>query len=116
MITVDDKMNITMSYGDTFLVTFNLSGYVLQLTDSIVFSVKERIDSTEVLIEKLVTNVTGTSVTVEIDSETFLTAVGKGNKVYDLLLSYGDENPETQKKSTLNFPAKLIIKDVAHNV
>lgn len=110
MISVDDKMNITISYGDTFLVTFNISGYILTALDSITFSVKERVDSVDVLIEKVVTGITGTTVTIEIDSETFK-SVGKGNKVYDLLLSYG----EGQKKNTLNFPAKLIVKDVVHN-
>ena len=110
MITVDEKMNINISYGDTFLVTFNLSGYILTATDSLTFSVKERVDSPSVLYEKTITGITGTSVTVEINSETFKT-IGKGNKVYDLLLSYGEE----QKKNTLNFPAKLIVKDVVHN-
>ena len=114
MIVVDG-MNITMSYGDTFLVTFNIGGYFLTATDSIKFSVKERIDSPTVLYEKTVTGVTGTSVTIEIDGVTFMNAVGKGNKVYDLLLSYGDVNPETQKKSTLNLPAKLVVKDVVHS-
>ena len=109
MIVVDG-MNITMSYGDTFLVTFNIGGYLLTATDSIKFSVKERIDSPTVLYEKTVTGVAGTSVTIEIDGETFKN-VGKGNKVYDLLLSYG----EGQKKNTLNFRAKLIVKDVVHN-
>ena len=114
MIVVDG-MNIVISYGDTFLVTFNIGGYLLTTTDSIKLSIKERIDSPSVLYEKVVTGVTGSAVTIEIDSATFMAAVGKGNKVYDLLLSYGDVNPETQKQSTLNLPAKLIVKDVVHN-
>lgn len=114
MIIVDG-LKITISYGDTFLVTFNLAGYSLIATDTIVFTVKECIEDEVVLIKKEITGITGPSFTIEIDRNEFMEAVGKGSKVYDLLLSYGDINPETQKKNTLNFPARLIVKDVVHN-
>jgi hypothetical protein len=114
MITVEG-MKITISYGDTFLVTFNLCGYSLVSTDTIKFTVKDCIDSEIELLTKELTGLTGTAFTIEIDRLEFMEAVGKGNKVYDLLLSYGDINPETQKKNTLNFPARLIVKDVVHN-
>lgn len=110
MIVVEG-MNIIMSYGDTFLVTFNIGGYVLATTDTVKLSIKERIDSTAVLLEKELTGLTGSAVTFDIDKVEFMNAVGKGNKVYDLLLSYGED----QKKSTLNFPAKLTIKEVVHS-
>ena len=64
---IADGMNITMSYGDTFLATFNIGGYILTATDTIKFSIKARVDSSDVLYETIITNITGTSFTIEID-------------------------------------------------
>ena len=51
MITAEG-LKITISYGDTFLVTFNLGGYLLVATDTIKFTVKDCIESEIALIEK----------------------------------------------------------------
>lgn len=110
MIEVEGN-KISISYGDTFSVTFNLSGYALLAGDTILLSVKQTPESSEVLWSKSVTGVTGSSVTIADTDGSFKTAVGKGQKCYDVLLTTAAGN-----KITLNYPANLDVKAVAHNV
>lgn len=103
--------NISMSYGDTFSVTFNLSGYELVPTDVILFSVKATPESTAVLWSQSVMGLIGSSFTITDTEDTFTAAVGEGQKCYDVLLT-----TSAGEKITLNYPAVLDIKAVAHNV
>lgn len=110
MIQIEGN-NISISHGDTFSVTFELSGYSLLAGDTILLSVKATPESTAVLWSKSVTGITGSRVTIADTDDSFKTAVGTGQKCYDVLLTTEDGN-----KITLNYPAILNVKAVAHNV
>lgn len=102
---------INFSFGDTFNVTFNVVGYTMAETDSVTFSIKQNgptLAQNQVVYSQPATHDAST-VTVTIPDETMAT-IPVGNYVYDLKL-------QTQGGTvlTLNFPAALVIKEVAHN-
>lgn len=109
MIEIDGQ-DIFISHGDTLNVLFELAeGYKVAETDSITFSVKATAGSSEVLLSKAIpfTSVNEISVNISADE---MASLGVGAKVYDILVK------NSNNVVTLNFPAKLIIKEVVHDV
>ena len=111
MQKVDKDNNIIISQGDVLNVPFKLNGLTLTATDTIYFSVKDRLADDVPLIIHKVNN-------IDLDGNRFAVVVPTavmetltvGQYFYDITLINADEN-----KRTLNFPTKLIIKEVAHN-
>ena len=109
MIAIDNQ-DIYISHGDTLDVVFELAeGYKVAETDSITFSVKATAGSSEVLLQKTIPFTAVDEIAVNITSEE-MADLSVGAKVYDLLVTSADN------VVTLNFPAKLVIKEVVHNV
>lgn len=117
MIEIKDK-NIIISKGDTFNVAFSLEGYELADGDKIIFSIKKNIHSEKPLIVK---ELSGSSeardergdstdtVQVMIPASE-MAALPIGSYIYDLMIISGEA------RATLNFPAILEVKGVAHYV
>lgn len=111
MQKVDKDNNIIISQGDVLNVPFKLNGLTLTATDTIYFSVKDRLGDDVPLINHKVNN-------IDLDGNRFAVVVPTavmetltvGQYFYDVTLINADGN-----KRTLNFPTKLIIKEVAHN-
>lgn len=102
---------INFSFGDTFNVTFNVVGYTMATTDTVTFSIRQNgatVSQKNIVYSQEATH-DETTVTVTIPDETMAT-IPVGNYVYDLKL-------QTQEGTvlTLNFPAALVIKEVAHD-
>lgn len=109
MIKIDNQ-DIYISHGDTLKVLFELAeGYKIQQTDTILFSVKETAGSNEILLSKTIPFTLDNEIDVTISADE-MANLSVGAKVYDLLVTNNDN------VITLNFPAKLIIKEVVHNV
>lgn len=53
MLTIDGK-KISLSKGDTFDVTFAVNGYRLKDGDSVIFSIKNTANSSNVLMKKYI--------------------------------------------------------------
>lgn len=109
MIAIDNQ-DIYISHGDTLDVVFELAeGYKVAETDSITFSVKATAGSSEVLLSKAIPFTSVNEIAVDIPAEK-MAALQVGAKVYDILVK------NSNNVTTLNFPAKLIIREVVHNV
>ena len=109
MIVIDGQ-DILISHGDTLDVIFKLAeGYKVAETDTIIFSVKTTAGSSEVLLSKTIPFTAVNEIAVRIAAEEMVN-LPVGAKVYDLLVTNADN------VVTLNFPAKLIIKEVVHSV
>ena len=109
MIVIDGQ-DILISHGDTLDVIFELAeGYKVAETDTIIFSVKTTAGSSEVLLSKTIPFTAVNEIAVNIAAEEMVN-LPVGAKVYDLLVTNADN------VVTLNFPAKLIIKEVVHSV
>lgn len=109
MITIDNQ-DIYISHGDTLDVVFDLAeGYKVAETDSITFSVKATAGSSEVLLSKAIPFTSVNEIVVKIPAEE-MAVLSVGSKVYDVLVT------NNSNVVTLNFPAKLVIKEVAPNV
>ena len=101
--------DIAVSQGDTFDVVFALNGYEITKEDIVIFSVKKTTYSEKCLIRKEFTGFDGgEGVQIRISSADML-KLEPGTYVYDLLVVSGDV------RTTLNFPAKLEIRRVAHD-
>lgn len=101
--------DIAISQGDTFDVVFALNGYEITKNDTVIFSVKKTTYSEECLIRKEFTGFDGgEGVQIRIAASDMLN-LEPGSYVYDLLVIAGDV------RTTLNFPAKLEIRRVAHD-
>lgn len=107
MLTIDGQ-KISLSKGDTFDVTFAVNGYRLKDGDSVIFSIKNTANSSNVLMKKIYTTFINNKVRVQISAEE-MESLTIGSKVYDLVCITGDV------KVTLNYPANLVIKEVVHN-
>ena len=109
MITIDGQ-DIYISHGDTLDVLFELAeGYKIAETDTITFSAKATSGSSDVLMTKTIPFTAINQIAVKIPAEE-MAALTVGAKVYDIVVS------NANNVVTLNFPAKLVIKEVAHNV
>lgn len=106
MILVEDK-KIRISHGDTFDVTFSLEGYELQEGDTVTFSVKRTRFSKEVAIQKTYADAKGETIRVIIPAAD-MAKLEPAEYLYDIHVVSGD------RKTTLNFPAPLIVEAVVH--
>ena len=68
MLTIDGK-KISLSKGDTFDVTFAVNGYRLKDGDSVIFSIKNTANSSNVLMKKIYTTFINNKVRVQISAE-----------------------------------------------
>lgn len=101
--------DIMISQGDTFAVVFALNGFKIVPTDVVTFSVKRTEFSDKCLMKKTFQDYDGGE-TIELKiSAAEMAVLEPGEYVYDLMIVSGDT------KTTLNFPAKLIIRRVAHD-
>lgn len=108
MVIVEGN-NIRISKGDTLEVTFIIEGYSISESDEIKFSVKKEYFGDKLLLEKTLTNITGNEIKITLSSEDML-KLPIGTNYYDLVCLSAD------KKVTFNFPAKIIIERIVHNV
>lgn len=109
MIVIENKKNIRISKGDTLDIKFNVSGFEIKDTDTIIFSVKkEYLNDDSLLIRKELNNIAGNKINIVLNSEE-MSKLPLGTNYYDLVCISDD------KKVTFNFPAKIIIERVVHN-
>lgn len=107
---IDIRENdIEISHGDTFDVIFQLKGYQIAKEDTVVFSVKKTTYHAETVLRKEFTNFDGGETVRVTITAADMAALEPGEYVYDLLIKSGDT------RTTLNFPAKLIVRRVAHD-
>lgn len=107
MLTINGK-DIKISYGDTFNVIFQVTGYEFKDTDVVTFTIKKGIYSSETLITKTFNNIQNNQINVLINSDD-MENLNVGDYVYDLVCQSGDV------VLTLNYPSKLKIVGVVHN-
>ena len=107
MLTICDK-KIIISKGDTFDVTFKLYGYELIETDIVVFTIKDKLDSPNEILEKKMEKLTGDLIRVKISAEEMET-LSEGTHYYDVLCHSGDV------VLALCYPQQCVIKEVVHN-
>ena len=107
---IDIKGNdIAISQGDTFDVVFALNGYEIKKGDKVIFSVKKTTFSEKCLIRKEFSGFDGVEgVQIRITADD-MQKLEPGEYVYDLLVISGEV------RTTLNFPAKLEVRRVAHD-
>lgn len=111
MQTIDKDKNIVISQGDVLNVPFRISGLTLSVEDRLYFTVKDRLSDEDVLINHKVNN-------IDVDNNRFAVVIPSsvmntlkvGSYFYDIVWINAEGN-----QRTLNYPAKLIIKEVAHN-
>lgn len=106
MISIQ-KLDIAISYGDSVKLDFELTDYLPQAGDVATFSVKATAASSAVLYSKVCT-IDGNVIKLADTADNFK-VLTVGSYVYDILITSAD-------RQTLNFPANLRIKAVAHNV
>lgn len=108
MIVVDGN-NIRISRGDTLDISFEVEGYEIKPTDKITFTVKENLSKEAFLIQKDIDMVEGNTINVVLSKEE-MEAIPVGVSYYDLVCISED------KRVTFNFPYKLIVERIVHNV
>lgn len=111
MQLVDKDKNIIISQGDVLNVPFKLNGLTLATGDTIYFSVKQRLGDDVPVITYEVNNIDFEANRFAVVIPTaIMETLNVGQYYYDITLVNEDGN-----KRTLNYPNKLIIKEVAHN-
>ena len=107
MITICGK-TITVSKGDTFDIVFCLCGYELVATDKVVFTMKDKIDCPNEILEKEITGISGKFIRIQIPAEE-MKALTARKYYYDLLCKSGNA------VITLCYPEKVFVREVVHD-
>lgn len=101
--------DITLSYRDNLDVIFRVIGFEIKPSDNILFSIKKDINSTDVILEKRFTGISGTDINITLNKED-VKKLSLGVYYYDLFLE-NDNN-----RLTLVNPSKLTISQIVHEV
>lgn len=108
MIEVKTDGTVYASHGDTLSLSFRLEGYKVQENDSFIFTVKRTPSDSEPLIRKEC-SVEGDDLITAIVPKDEMKAIEIGTKYYDVCVL------QDTTKTTLTFPAKLIITEVVND-
>lgn len=110
MINVDGT-DLEISKGDTFDVVFQVENYVINPTDTVVFTVKQScFPQYRALIKREFTNIQDNSIHVIISAEE-MEKVGSGTKLYDIVVETIEGT-----RTTLLAPSKFHVCEVVHDL
>lgn len=110
MIEISENLTITISYGDILDVTFDIEGLKIEEDSRFVLSIKKDLDDPQPSFLKQLSYIDfeSNSVRIVIDSED-MEKFEVGKWYYDLVYIVG------QNRRTLNYPSRLVVKEVVHN-
>lgn len=110
MLEVDRTLTITISQGDVFDVTFDISGLVLDASAEIYLTIKKDLSDREPILLKQCTSVDVEKKQIRVIIESpEMETIPVGKYYHDLVYKLG------QNKRTLYYPARLSVEEVVHN-
>lgn len=110
MINIEGT-NIELSKGDTFSALFQIENYIINPTDTVIFTIKQScMPKYKALIKKQFTGITDNSISVEIEANE-IEKIGSGTKLYDIVVE-----TKSGTRTTLLKPSKFHLHEVVHDL